>query len=186
MQGISKDTGRALQRIAADFNRPGLGPDGSVRHSGRPGSGHSPGQLKFEFLKITIDWPMTTSTTKEKNRKNNVKVPPSSSYETALNYYPIVRTAYIEDAHNRLVILSQQTGGTTSRKPGQLEIMLHRRSLQDDSKGACQVFNDTSGQYASIPLDNSSGTTCSQYAWAGTCRADNCPNYDDYYNVPAN
>lgn len=111
------------------------------------------------------------------------KVAPSPTYNVALNYYPIVRTAYIEDAKNRLLVLSRQTGGATSRKAGQLEIMMHRRSLQDDSKGACQAFNDTSGQYANIPLDNSSGTSCSQYGWAGTCRADNCPEYAVPMNI---
>ena len=98
-------------------------------------------------------------------------ISPNPSYTVALNYYPIVRAAFIRDsdgdrydAHrytttsssskgtrgkrgNQLTVLTAQTGGATSRSVGQLEVMLHRRSLQDDSKGACQVFNDTTGQY---------------------------------------
>ena len=83
----------------------------------------------------------------------------------------------------RLALLAQQSGGVTSRHPGQLEVMLHRRSLQDDSKGACQVFNDTSGQYANIRLDDSLGVNCSGWAAMGTCRPDACPAFSVPMNI---
>ncbi|KAM6909441.1 LOW QUALITY PROTEIN: epididymis-specific alpha-mannosidase [Xenentodon cancila] len=42
------------------------------------------------------------------------------------NYFPMVRTAYIEDVLSRLVLLSDRAHGVSSLN-GQLEVMLHRR-----------------------------------------------------------
>ncbi|KAG8591384.1 hypothetical protein GDO81_000154 [Engystomops pustulosus] len=45
----------------------------------------------------------------------------------ARNYYPMVRTAYIEDETTRLVLLAERSHGVSSQDNGQVEIMLHRR-----------------------------------------------------------
>ncbi|MED6292897.1 hypothetical protein CHARACLAT_005315 [Characodon lateralis] len=45
----------------------------------------------------------------------------------ARNYFPMVRTAYIEDDLSRLVLLSDRAHGVSSQAGGQLEVMLHRR-----------------------------------------------------------
>ncbi|KAM9426106.1 epididymis-specific alpha-mannosidase isoform 2-T2 [Pholidichthys leucotaenia] len=45
----------------------------------------------------------------------------------ARNYFPMVRTAYIEDDLSRLVLLSDRAHGVSSQAEGQLEVMLHRR-----------------------------------------------------------
>nr|XP_057923035.1 epididymis-specific alpha-mannosidase isoform X2 [Doryrhamphus excisus] len=45
----------------------------------------------------------------------------------ARNYFPMVRTAYIEDEVSRLVLLSERAHGVSSQTSGQLEVMLHRR-----------------------------------------------------------
>ncbi|XP_039997402.1 epididymis-specific alpha-mannosidase isoform X2 [Xiphias gladius] len=45
----------------------------------------------------------------------------------ARNYFPMVRTAYIEDDLSRLVLISERAHGVSSRANGQLEVMLHRR-----------------------------------------------------------
>ncbi|NP_001106515.1 epididymis-specific alpha-mannosidase precursor [Xenopus tropicalis] len=52
------------------------------------------------------------------------------NYDTntvARNYYPMVRTAYIEDNSTRLVFLSERAHGVSSQDNGEVEIMLHRR-----------------------------------------------------------
>ncbi|XP_075050593.1 epididymis-specific alpha-mannosidase [Mixophyes fleayi] len=49
------------------------------------------------------------------------------SNTVARNYYPMVRTAYIEDEMTRLVILAERSHGVSSQDSGQIEIMLHRR-----------------------------------------------------------
>lgn len=45
----------------------------------------------------------------------------------ARNYFPMVRTAYIEDDLSRLVLVSDRAHGVSSQTNGQLEVMLHRR-----------------------------------------------------------
>ncbi|GCC27351.1 hypothetical protein chiPu_0005775 [Chiloscyllium punctatum] len=50
-----------------------------------------------------------------------------SNNTLARNYYPVVRTAYIEESDTRLVILSERAHGISSQADGQLEVMLHRR-----------------------------------------------------------
>nr|XP_020466977.1 epididymis-specific alpha-mannosidase [Monopterus albus] len=45
----------------------------------------------------------------------------------ARNYFPMVRTAYIEDDISRLVLVSDRAHGVSSPAEGQLEVMLHRR-----------------------------------------------------------
>ncbi|XP_077136225.1 epididymis-specific alpha-mannosidase [Ranitomeya variabilis] len=49
------------------------------------------------------------------------------SNTVARNYYPMVRTAYIEDEKTRLVLLAERSHGVSSQNKGQVEIMLHRR-----------------------------------------------------------
>ncbi|XP_044152144.1 epididymis-specific alpha-mannosidase [Bufo gargarizans] len=50
-----------------------------------------------------------------------------NSNTVARNFYPMVRTAYIEDEKTRLVLLSERSHGVSSQDNGQVEIMLHRR-----------------------------------------------------------
>lgn len=45
----------------------------------------------------------------------------------ARNYFPMVRTAYMEDDLSRLVLLSDRAHGVSSQANGELEVMLHRR-----------------------------------------------------------
>ncbi|KAM4807632.1 epididymis-specific alpha-mannosidase [Rhinophrynus dorsalis] len=49
------------------------------------------------------------------------------SNTVARNYYPMVRTAYIDDNSTRLVFLAERAHGVASLDNGQVEIMLHRR-----------------------------------------------------------
>ena len=109
-----------------------------------------------------------------------------------LNYFPLTREAFVTssgdeagvaasgrrssaDAPQQLHVLAAQAGGVTSRLPGQLEVMTHRRLAQDDNLGACAVFNDTAGGgYADLPVDDTFGTTCETFDVFGTCRPDSC------------
>lgn len=119
-------------------------------------------------------------------------IAPDDTYNVALNYHPLVRSAFVRDIQTadnntprQLTLLVPQTGAITSRSNGELEWMMLRRSAQDDSKGACQVFNDTSGEYANIPMDPSAGVNCSGWLVAGTCRPDGCPEFAIPMNISA-
>ncbi|XP_058888968.1 epididymis-specific alpha-mannosidase isoform X2 [Acipenser ruthenus] len=64
----------------------------------------------------------------------------------ARNYYPLVRTAYIEDDSTRIVLLSERSHGVSSQDNGQVEVMLHRRlwNNQEWNLGYNLTLNDTS------------------------------------------
>uniref|UniRef100_UPI00398EF87F LOW QUALITY PROTEIN: epididymis-specific alpha-mannosidase n=1 Tax=Pristiophorus japonicus TaxID=55135 RepID=UPI00398EF87F len=64
----------------------------------------------------------------------------------ARNYYPLVRTAYIEESGTRLVILSERAHGISSQADGQVEMMLHRRlwNNKEWNLGYNLTLNDTS------------------------------------------
>lgn len=51
------------------------------------------------------------------------------------NYYPITSGAFIQDAKVRVSLLTNHAAGAASLEPGQLEVMLDRRTLYDDYRG---------------------------------------------------
>ena len=63
------------------------------------------------------------------------------------NYYPITAGAYIKDANKglQLTVLTDRSQGGASLASGQLEFMIHRRLLVDDSRGVGEALNETDG-----------------------------------------
>ncbi|XP_047341830.1 probable alpha-mannosidase At5g13980 isoform X2 [Impatiens glandulifera] len=59
------------------------------------------------------------------------------------NYYPINLGIYSKDDNNELSILVDRSVGGSSIEDGQLELMLHRRLLHDDSRGVAEALNET-------------------------------------------
>lgn len=51
------------------------------------------------------------------------------------NYFPITTSAFIQDSQMRLTIMTTHAQGAASLEPGQLEVMLDRRTLYDDYRG---------------------------------------------------
>ncbi|KAL8557426.1 hypothetical protein ACS0TY_004737 [Phlomoides rotata] len=58
------------------------------------------------------------------------------------NYYPINLGIYVEDETRELSVLVDRSVGGSSLKDGQIELMLHRRLLNDDSRGVGEVLNE--------------------------------------------
>ncbi|XP_077212125.1 alpha-mannosidase At3g26720-like [Tasmannia lanceolata] len=58
------------------------------------------------------------------------------------NYYPINLGIYVEDNSTEFSVLVDRSVGGSSLLDGQIELMLHRRLLRDDSKGVGESLNE--------------------------------------------
>lgn len=59
------------------------------------------------------------------------------------NYYPINLGIYMQDNQKEFSILVDRSFGGSSIVDGQIELMLHRRLLLDDSRGVAEALNET-------------------------------------------
>ncbi|CAN1243884.1 Probable alpha-mannosidase At5g13980 [Linum perenne] len=59
------------------------------------------------------------------------------------NYYPINLGIYAKDDKKELSVLVDRALGGGSIKDGQIELLLHRRLLLDDSRGVAEALNET-------------------------------------------
>ncbi|KAI4336391.1 hypothetical protein L6164_014924 [Bauhinia variegata] len=59
------------------------------------------------------------------------------------NYYPINLGIYLKDKHKELSVLVDRSVGGSSIVDGQVELMVHRRLLADDSRGVGEALNET-------------------------------------------
>lgn len=59
------------------------------------------------------------------------------------NYYPINLGMYIKDDSEEFSVLVDRSVGGSSIVDGQLELMLHRRLLNDDGRGVAEALNET-------------------------------------------
>ncbi|KAL6653701.1 hypothetical protein ACP70R_008625 [Stipagrostis hirtigluma subsp. patula] len=58
------------------------------------------------------------------------------------NYYPVNLGVYVADEKYELSVLVDRAVGASSIQDGQIEIMLHRRIIQDDGKGVGEALNE--------------------------------------------
>ncbi|KFK25632.1 hypothetical protein AALP_AA8G139900 [Arabis alpina] len=59
------------------------------------------------------------------------------------NYYPINHGIYLQDSKKEFSVLVDRAFGGSSIVDGQVELMLHRRGLLDDSRGVAEALNET-------------------------------------------
>ena len=72
----------------------------------------------------------------------------------ASNYYPMNSAFYIEDQESdrRLTVMTDRAQGVTSLKPGEMEIMIHRVTNRDDSKGVGEDLDEKEKYDSSLPI----------------------------------
>ncbi|KAI8100833.1 hypothetical protein M9434_005218 [Picochlorum sp. BPE23] len=59
------------------------------------------------------------------------------------NYYPVTSAAYItDDSSNTMSVITDRSQGASSLQDGELEFMLHRRTIVDDKRGVNEPLNE--------------------------------------------
>lgn len=61
------------------------------------------------------------------------------------NYYPMNAAAYIKDDKKQLSLVTDRSQGVASLHSGEMEVMVQRRGLVDDSRGVGEPLNETTG-----------------------------------------
>ncbi|CAF1321855.1 unnamed protein product [Rotaria sp. Silwood1] len=59
------------------------------------------------------------------------------------NYYPVASRIWIKDNRRQMTILTDRSEGGSSMHDGSVELMIHRRTLYDDSQGVGEPMNET-------------------------------------------
>ncbi|XP_060656740.1 LOW QUALITY PROTEIN: lysosomal alpha-mannosidase-like [Drosophila nasuta] len=67
---------------------------------------------------------------------------PDMSESVSGNYYPVTARIALEDQQKRIALLNDRAQGGSSLDDGQLELMLHRRLLNDDAFGVGEALNE--------------------------------------------
>jgi len=64
--------------------------------------------------------------------------------EVAGNYFPVTTSLFIRDQQSQLTLLTDTSqAGTGCVRDGEIEVMVHRRLLQDDGRGVGEPLNET-------------------------------------------
>eukprot|EP00825_Cyclidium_porcatum_P021455 TRINITY_DN2391_c0_g1_i2.p1 TRINITY_DN2391_c0_g1~~TRINITY_DN2391_c0_g1_i2.p1 ORF type:complete len:323 (-),score=56.55 TRINITY_DN2391_c0_g1_i2:133-1101(-) len=64
------------------------------------------------------------------------------SEPAAGNFFPVNKMILINDTSNLVAVLNDRAQGGTSLKPGQVELMVHRRLFSDDGHGVGEELNE--------------------------------------------
>lgn len=67
------------------------------------------------------------------------------------NYYPVNAAIYIQDSNASLSIVVDRSKGGSSLQDGSIELMVHRRTVGDDSRGVDEPMNETDGGMTPYP-----------------------------------
>ena len=69
---------------------------------------------------------------------------PNNQVPIPSNYYPVTSAFYIEDTATqaRLTVMTDRSQGVTCLLPGEMEIMIHRLTVNDDWKGLSETLNE--------------------------------------------
>lgn len=66
----------------------------------------------------------------------------SQTEPVAGNYFPVTTAAAVRDASVQLTVLTDRAQGVASLAPGMIELMVHRRTMLDDGRGAAEALDE--------------------------------------------
>ncbi|KMY89554.1 lysosomal alpha-mannosidase [Drosophila simulans] len=78
----------------------------------------------------------------ERERNQREHFTPDMSEAISGNYYPVTGQISLQDDEKRITLLNDRAQGGSSLKDGELELMLHRRLLNDDAFGVGEALNE--------------------------------------------
>ncbi|XP_022222241.2 lysosomal alpha-mannosidase [Drosophila obscura] len=78
----------------------------------------------------------------ERKRNQREFFKPDMTEEISGNYYPVTAQMYMQDEDKRITLFNDRSQGGTSLEDGELELMLHRRLLNDDAFGVGEALNE--------------------------------------------
>lgn len=78
----------------------------------------------------------------ERERNQREHFEPDMSEAISGNYYPVTAQISLQDDKKRLTLLNDRSQGGASLADGELELMLHRRLLNDDAFGVGEALNE--------------------------------------------
>jgi len=80
---------------------------------------------------------------RDRNKRGPSYPPLVVSEPVAGNYYPVNTAISVDDGDRELVVLTDVTQGGTSLTDGTVELMVHRRTIDDDSRGVFEGLSET-------------------------------------------
>ena len=97
---------------------------------------------KFEMESLKNDDTFYTDSNGRSIIERKFKI--NSDEPVSANYYPITSFISIEDDQSKFTIMTDRAQGGSSLKSGEIELMIHRRLINDDDLGLNQVLDDDS------------------------------------------
>eukprot|EP00591_Stephanopyxis_turris_P017428 CAMPEP_0195539222 /NCGR_PEP_ID=MMETSP0794_2-20130614/49941_1 /TAXON_ID=515487 /ORGANISM="Stephanopyxis turris, Strain CCMP 815" /LENGTH=1047 /DNA_ID=CAMNT_0040673245 /DNA_START=100 /DNA_END=3243 /DNA_ORIENTATION=+ len=67
------------------------------------------------------------------------------------NYYPVNAAIYIQDDDSSMGVLTDRSQGGSSLTDGTIELMVHRRTVEDDARGVAEPLDETDGGMTPYP-----------------------------------
>ncbi len=72
------------------------------------------------------------------------------------NYYPVNAAIFIQDDSSAMAVCTDRTQGGSSLEDGNIELMVHRRLVEDDARGVGEILNETTGILPYPPFGDAS------------------------------
>lgn len=77
------------------------------------------------------------------NHRENFELSNLTGFEVVSNFYPVNAAITLKDGHDQFTVLNDRAQAGASLNPGEVELLVHRRSRFDDDRGVYEPLNET-------------------------------------------